>query len=224
MQNFERGTYRLLLSSLITLYSLSGMAQLKSVKLYLDAGAAVPTNKDLSEVFTTGVNLYAGAELPLMNQRLFVQPIGGMKWYFKEITQENSLTEHFRTWKAGVAFSYNLVSIKQINISPLIRFDYNWSSNYYSETYNYDFYSNTSSVALSDKYLKGTGISYDLGIKLQKKKWYLKIDHEFFKPVLNVNEQLRSEAYGQGFLIPATYTYNMNSLNLTIGYQIIPLR
>jgi hypothetical protein len=224
MRCFEQKVLQLSLFFLCSFFSLEGIAQIKNIRLYLDAGAAVPTNNDLGAVFTVGMNAAIGPVIPLLNDKLCVQPLGGMKWYFKQIEQENSLTEHFRTWKGGVSLSYKAFRTARTHFSPLLRLDYNWCSNYYSKTYDYDIYSGMSSIALSDKYLKGKSISYDIGLKIERPKWSLKIDHEFFRPSLKVNEKLRSEAYNQGFSIPGNYTYNLNSLNLTIGYQLIPVR
>jgi hypothetical protein len=224
MECFERRVVQFVFTLVFSFFSFKGVSQLKNIKLFLEAGAAIPANKDLNNVFTAGVNGAIGPVISVLDEKLSIQPLGGMKWYFKQVKEENSLTEHFRTWKAGVSVSYTVVGFKGIQLSPLLRLDYNWSSNYYSETYDYNVYNGMSSIALSDKYLKGNGISYDIGMKIQRPNWYLKIDHEFFKPTLTVNEKLRSEAWNQGFFIPENYTYNLNSFNLTIGYQIIPVR
>lgn len=127
----------------------------KALGIDLDFGASIPTNKQINEVFHVGLASSLGLNIPpLQWNGLELKPVGGVKWYYKQSEEVNSVTEHFRTWKAGAELQYDLTTYKHVGFYPYVRIDHNWSANYYSETFNYDPWSNTGSTAYSDKYFK----------------------------------------------------------------------
>jgi hypothetical protein len=190
------------------------------VKLDVGIGPSIPTATDVSSVYTAALNISAGPQIRVIkNKELYIQPVGGIKWYFKQISDQNSLTENFRTWKAGLEFLYRY-SKKDISIFPLFRIDYNWCANYFSETYDYNIATNTSSTAVSDNYLSGNGLSYEIGVKIKKDQYYLKLGYEFFTPVLNVNPKVIQEGLNDGFIVAPQHPFNFNTINIGLGIFI----
>jgi hypothetical protein len=190
------------------------------VKLDIGIGASIPTDADVSSVYTAALNMSAGPQIQVIKDKeLYIQPVGGVKWYFKQISDQNSLTENFRTWKAGLQFLYRF-NKKDISIFPLFRIDYNWCANYFSETYNYDIATNTSTGAVSDNYLSGNSFSYEVGAKIKKDEYYLKLSYELFTPTLNVNPKVIQEGLNDGFIVAPQHQFNFNTINISLGIDI----
>lgn len=213
----------------LTLFSITTFSQAISEKnsgnqfgITAELGLSVPSDKKINDVFNAGLNVAIGFKIPpFQKTRFSLKPVLGAKWYFKEIESTNSFTEHFRTWKAGLELQYSIFSNEHISLYPFVRIDHNWSANYYSKNYNYNPWTNTSSVAYSDKYLKGTGISYDAGCKIIfKNKWYLKADYEFYKPELRIDSKLIEASLADGYYVEAKQKLNFSSLNITAGINI----
>lgn len=194
----------------------------KALGIDLDFGASLPTNNQINDVFHAGLASGLGLNIPpLQWNGLELKPVGGIKWYYKQVEEVNSVTEHFRTWKAGGELQYYLTDYKQVAFYPYLRVDHNWSANYYSETYNYDPWSNTSSTAYSDKYFKGTGLSYTAGIKaVFDDYWYVKLDYEYYKPTLDLNQQIIETAEWEGIYVAPSHQFNFNALSLSIGFDL----
>lgn len=193
----------------------------KALGIDLDFGASMPTNKQINEVFHVGLASSLGLNIPpLQWNGLELKPVGGVKWYYKQIEEVNSVTEHFRTWKAGAELQYDLTTYKHVGFYPFLRIDHNWSANYYSETYNYDPWSNTGSTAYSDKYFKGTGLSYTAGIKALFDDWYIKLDYEYHKPTLDLNKEIIEAAEWEGIYVAPTHQFNFSALSISFGYDL----
>jgi hypothetical protein len=187
-----------------------------------EMGASMPANKSTRDVYFFGLNASAGVKITaLKSQKLWIKPLGGIKWYYKEIEKENSITDHFRVLKAGLEFQYSIPAGGDFTFYPLLRFDHNWCANYFSATYSTGIGSNYSRVEKSEKFLTGTGFSADAGIRMQHNRWYLKLDYGLFKPQLHVSQQLIDEAYGEGYIIAPTRQFNFNSFNLSFGSDLI---
>ena len=187
----------------------------------LAIGGAYPLNKKTNNTFHLGINFILAGNLPALQfQKLNVKPAIGMKWYYKEIQEVNQVTEHLRTWKAGLQVEYDVVKLKTLQLSPIIKLDYNWTSNYFSETYYYDPWTNTSTTATTSKYLKGTGISCDVGLKGKFRQFFIQFNYEYYKPELNVHPDIISNAMNEGIIIAPRHRYNFNSLNLAAGISV----
>lgn len=182
-----------------------------------DLGAAIPTHKNLKNVFDLGFDFNAGFAINVLRSKLYVKPIGGVKWYFKKIEDVNSVTEHLRTWKVGIEMRYYCLKKDGWMLAPYIRLDNNWSSNYYSAS-SYNPFTKQTSGDVSDNFLEGKGFSFAIGQLISFKNIYLKIDYEFFSPTMKVSQVILDDAYSQGIIIDPTSVYNLNSLDLTVGY------
>jgi hypothetical protein len=189
-----------------------------------DLGGAIPTNGSISNVFHLGMDVSMGPKLALTKKRnLWLKAVGGFRLYAKSSDvvgssgDSNSVTEHFTTWKAGLEIQYFVYQGHRFSIEPLARIDYNWSSNYYSETIGYDPTSNTTTIGKSDNALSGNGVSYDLGLRVRKGLLYLKLDYEYYRPKLTVNKDLVADAATEGFIIPSSQTFDLSSFNFGLG-------
>jgi len=203
----------------------SSIAQKKTTALKPDRfgfdlsfGVAVPTSKAVNDVFYTGLDASLGFKIAVLNsKKLWIKPLGGTKLYSKKAGSDNAVREAFRTWKAGIELQYRAADVKKFSFYPLLRADYNWCSNYFSKTYDYDITTNSQTIAISDNYLKGTGYSFDAGIMITRKTLYLKIDYEYSKPTLNVHPDFIKAARDLGIIVPASTKLNCSSLNIGLG-------
>src|SRR5687767_3527162 len=50
----------------------------------IDAGFASPANAELSDVFKGGLNASIGFKTAFLKNKLWVRPLGGLKYYFKD--------------------------------------------------------------------------------------------------------------------------------------------
>lgn len=182
-----------------------------------DLGTAIPMHQNLKNVFDLGLDINVGFAINILSENIFLKPSGGVKWYFKQIEDVNSVTEHLRTWKAGLELRYYCLKKGKWKLAPYINVNHNWSSNYYSESHRNPF-TNQTSGATSDKYLKGSGLSFAVGSMLNYESIYLKINYEIFNPTLIVNQSIVDAAYGQGIIVEPKQTLNLSSLNITFGY------
>jgi hypothetical protein len=187
----------------------------------IEIGGAFPLGPDFKEVFGAGLNFSVGPKITMdKNNRLWVKPTGGVKWYFKEIEEQNSVTEHFRTWKAGVEVQYSIPAGKTFTLFPLLRLDHNWCANYFSATYRTGFGPYDTEVERSEKFLTGKGFSADLGLKVAWDRWFAKLHYEHFQPTLNVNPVVMQESVNEGFVIDSQKDFKLSSLNLSVGTSL----
>lgn len=182
-----------------------------------ELGAAVPMHKDLSSAFDLGLTMNVGIGINLYNEKLYIRPGGGVKWYFKEVENVNSVTEHLRTWKGGLEVRYYVHKKGDWLLAPYISVDYNASNNYYSAS-SYNPFNNQTTSATSSDYLEGKGISVALGLILNVERTYFKLNYEFYNPSLNVNPEVVAAAYQEGIIIEPNQTMNLSSLTLSVGY------
>ena len=187
-----------------------------------DAGMALPTAKAVNSIFYTGGNLSLGFKMAVLpNKRLWIKPTGGAKFYVKQTTSDNTVSETFRTWKAGIELQYKAGGSRKFSLYPLIRIDHNWCSNYLSKTYAYDPATNSQTIAISDNFLSGHGYSFDAGMMIVRSPgWYLKIDYEYFNPTLKVNTQFINDMQAEGFAVPSATKYNCSTLNIGLGINL----
>lgn len=196
-----------------------GLSAQKKVGFDWDVGAALPMSSDLKNVFDVGLSMNLGLPINLAKEKLYLRPVIGVKWFFKEV--ENSVQEHFRTGKTGLEIQYKVKSFDSMPLSlyPIIRVDYNWSSNYYSKD-SYNPISNTNSTATSSNFLQGNDASYAVGVMARFERVYLKIDYEIYMPTLTVDSEIVSEALDDGIIIAPTQKLDLNTLTISLGYTM----
>lgn len=188
--------------------------------LDIELGAGQLTGRGVSKIYGPGIRAVAGPRIGLDdNDRLWVRVNGGVYWSFKQIEEENKVTDHLRIFKAGVQMQYALFKT-QPALSLLAGADYNWCANYYSAVTRYDWYTRSYDIKRSDKFLRGNGISMEAGARLNFDNWYLKLAYEYYQPRLAVLEDLVMDMRSYGYSVPDTYTYNLSSINLCMGFQL----
>ncbi len=183
-----------------------------------DLGVSIPMHKDLKDLYQAGLNLSIGPSIFFKDEKMSLKPVAGLNWYYKEIEDVNSVTEHIRTWKVGLEGRYMVLRKNDFSLSPTLRVDHNWLSNYYSETYEHNFITNTSTSATSANLLEGKSFSVATGLMARNKNLYFKIDHEFFFPELQVNEAILASASAQGLIVEPSRKFNFSSLTVSVGY------
>jgi hypothetical protein len=183
-----------------------------------DLGVSIPAHHDLKDLYNAGLNISLGPSFFFNDEKVSLKPAAGLKWYYKEVEDVNSVTEHIRTWKAGLEGRYMVLKKNDFSLSPILRVDYNWLSNYYSETYEHNFITNTSTSASSANLLEGKSFSVTTGLMARNKNLYFKLDNEFFSPKLQVNEAILTSASAQGVIVEPSRRFNFSSLTVSVGY------
>jgi hypothetical protein len=185
----------------------------------IDAGAASPNNRELSDVFKGGINASIGIKTAFLKNKLWVRPLGGMKYYFKSINWGGTGREAFRTWKAGVELQYNAFAVKNFTFYPIFRFDNNWSSSQLTQMVaDKDA---TVPFKTTHDVLTGSGYSFDAGIMvMHTRDLYVKLDYEYYKPDLKVNPEFVREMLEAGYRMPENKVFNCSSINLSVGVNL----
>jgi hypothetical protein len=187
--------------------------------LDVDAGFASPANTELSDVFKGGLNASIGFKTAFFNDNLWVRPVGGLKYYFKQVNLGETHREAFRTWKGGIELQYKVYTIGKFAIVPIVRVDQNMSSSQFTKVGEEK--SETEGIKTTGKILTGSGISFDGGVMLVRSgDLYLKLDYEYYKPDMKVNADYVSEMLARGYLMPANKVYDCSSINLSIGVNL----
>lgn len=192
----------------------------KTLGIDLGIGAASPIHSETRKTLALGWTASLGFNTSFLQfNKLTLRPVAGLKWYMKEIAEVNSVTEHFRSFKAGLQVEYAAFAEKNIRFSPIVRIDYNWSKNYFSKS-TYNPWSNFSTVTYSDYFLRGSAVSADLGLRANIGKYYVQVHYEHYQPELDVNPFFVEDAKHQGMIIPSSHKYNFSSVNLAVGFNL----
>lgn len=186
----------------------------------LGVGAASTIGSKTRDALAFGWTAALGINTSFLQfNKLSLRPVAGVKWYAKEIEEENAVTEHFRSFKAGLQVEYEAFASKHVRFSPITRVDYNWSKNYFSKT-SYNPWSDFTTVTNSEYYLRGSAVSADLGLRVYIDEFYVQLHYEHYQPELDVNPSLIEDAKSQGMIIPSSHKYNFSSVNLTAGFNL----
>ncbi|HEY8894225.1 MAG TPA: hypothetical protein VIM79_05405 [Niastella sp.] len=184
-----------------------------------DAGIASPNNAALSDIFKAGINGSLGIKTAFLNNKLWVRPHGGLKYYFKNVEMGETRREAFRTWKAGIELQYNAYTLKKFSFYPILKVNQNWSSSQFTKLA--DDKANSTAVQTTANVLKGTGYSFGGGIMVvHSGDLYVKLDYEYYKPDLKVSPDLIREMLAAGYLMPDHKVYDCSSINLSIGVNL----
>jgi hypothetical protein len=186
----------------------------------VDAGFASPNNRELSDAFKGGLNASIGVKTAFLKNKLWVRPVGGLKYYFKKVELGESRREAFRTWKAGLELQYLAHTVNKFTFFPILRVDQNWSSSHFTKLTDEDKSGNTA-IQTTDKLLTGSGISFDAGIlAVRSGDLYVRLDYEYYKPDLTVNPALVQEMMAAGYTMADHKVYNCSSINLSVGVNL----
>ena len=198
---------------LLSVTTLSAQEKLP-VFLELEAGVERFGGSTMHSVFPTGMNLKAGPVFALANeQRLRLRPQAGVKLFFNEI--DEWVTEQLLVTKLGGQVSYDVFYLGQVTFFPYLAADFNWVSNYDAESDGGS--GEDESITYSDSYLKGSGFSKEVGLRVQVHGWYVKMGYEFFKPRLKARRNIIADDLASGYLTPKSHPFNFNTVNISIG-------
>ncbi|SKB47633.1 hypothetical protein SAMN05660226_01544 [Parapedobacter luteus] len=189
-------------------------AQEKSpVFLELEGGVERFSDAPLRSVFPGGINLTLGPAFSVADQgRLRLRPQTGIKLFFNELDEWT--TEHLRVIRLGGQASYDAFFVGQTTFFPYFAIDFNWVANYDAES---AAAGDGERVSFSDNYLKGSGISQALGLRMQYREFYVKLGYEFFYPRLKVEKKVMNDDVAAGYITPTSYPFNFNVINLSLG-------
>jgi hypothetical protein len=185
----------------------------------IDAGYANPGNADVSDAFKGGLNTSIGIKTAFLKDKLWVRPVGGLKYYWKSANLGETKREAFRTWKAGLEFQYKAYTLNKWSFFPILRADQNWSANNVTPTS--DKTEGTPAFTTNGKVLTGSGYSFDVGIMVVRSgDLYVKLDYESYKPEMTVSPELVQEMLSNGMIIQDKKVFNCSSINLSVGVNL----
>jgi hypothetical protein len=186
----------------------------------IDAGFASPANAELSDVFKGGLNVSVGFKTAFLKNKLWLRPLGGLKYYWKDANLGENRREAFRTWKAGIELQYKAYTHKKYSFFPILRVDNNWSVNQFTKLSD-EITSAEPIYETSDKMLTGSGMSFDAGIMVVRSgDLYVKLDYEYYKPEMTVNPEQVKAMLAAGLIIQEKKVYNCSSINLSVGINL----
>jgi len=184
----------------------------------IDAGFSNP-GADLKEAFKGGLAASIGFKTAFLKDKLWLRPVGGLKYYWKTANLGEDKREAFRTYKAGLELQYNAYKKNNYTFFPFIRLDENFSAN--NITPKSDEKSGTAPFNTNGKVLSGSSYSVDAGIMVVRSgDLYVKLDYEYYKPELTVSPELVQEMLTAGMYMPTKKVYNCSSINLSVGVNL----
>lgn len=189
----------------------------RSVPVFLEGEFGIDRFSDASvrSVFPAGAAFRLGAAFALGDQeRLRLRPQGGVTFFGNKIDEE--VTEQLLVIKAGVQVSYDAFFLGRTTFFPYLGVDYNWVSNFDMESYGED------EVSYSKSYLHGTGISQEVGVRVQVGEWYAKVGYALFRPRLRVRRSIIDDDLSSGYRTPSSHVFSFNSFNISVGFSIRP--
>ena len=184
----------------------------------IDAGFSNPSG-DLKEAFKGGLAASIGFKTAFLKDKLWLRPVGGLKYYWKNAELGETKREAFRTYKAGLELQYNAYTKNSYTFFPIIRVDENFSSN--NITPKSDDKTTTAQFNTNGKVMSGSSYSIDAGIMVVRSgDLYVKLDYEYYKPELTVSPELIQEMLTAGLYMPTKKVYNCSSINLSVGVNL----
>jgi len=197
---------------------LSAQEALEKFPVFLDAevGASRFASSAMHSVFPVGANLTAGPVFAFGDQwRLRARPQVGITFFSNRI--DEWVTEQLLIVKLGGQVSYDAFYLGQVTFFPYVAADFNWVANFDAEEVGEG---DDTNVTYSDSYLKGTGFSQEVGVRVQAREWYIKLGYEFFNPRLKVRQNIIDDDLTSGYLTPPNHRFNFNSFNITVGAML----
>lgn len=198
--------------------SVSGLYAQEKFPVFLDAeiGAERFTASAMHSIFPVGASLKVGPVFAFGDQwRLRLRPHAGVTFFSNKI--DEWVTEQLLIVKLGGQVSYDLFYLGQATFFPYLTADFNWVANYDAEQ---EGDGDDANITYSDSYLKGTGFSQEMGLRVQIREWYVKLGYEFFNPRLKVRKDIIDDDLASGYITPRNHRFNFNSVNITVGAML----
>ena len=201
----------------VLLFAVLSLRAQQSVPVYLEGeiGGRLFSNASIRSVFPAGAAFRLGAALALADEgRLRLRPQGGVTFFSNQIDED--ITEQLLVVKGGMEVSYDAYFVGRTTFFPYAALDYNWVFNFDMESYGED------DVSYSENYLRGNGLSQEVGLRVQVGEWYVKAGYEFFKPRLRVQRSLINDDLESGYVTPSSHVFLLNTVNISVGFSIQP--
>ncbi|MGV3761926.1 hypothetical protein [Parapedobacter sp.] len=184
----------------------------------LDAEVGVDrfTASTMHSIFPVGANLKLGPVFAFGDQwRFRMRPHAGVTFFSNEI--DDWVTEQLLIVELGGQVSYDAFYFGQATFFPYVAADFNWVGNFDAEQ---EGDGDDTDVTYSDSYLRGTGFSQEMGLRIQVREWYVKLGYEFFRPRLKIQKEIIEDDLASGYITPRTHRFNFNSFNMTVGAML----
>jgi len=186
------------------------------VLLDAEIGASRFTSPATRSVFPLGANLKVGPVFAFGDQwRFRLRPQVGVTFFSNRI--DDWVTEQLLIVKLGGQVSYDAFYLGQATFFPYLAADFNWVANFDAEEVGEG---DDTNVTYSDSYLKGTGFSQEVGVRVQVREWYVKLGYEFFSPRLQVRQDVINDDLASGYITPPNHRFNFNSFNISVGAML----
>lgn len=182
----------------------------------LEGGLSVFHAKSMRADFPVGLMLDLGTELSTgQDLRVRLRPQVGVRFFSHDI--ERNVDEQFRQIRVGGTFSYDAYFRGQTSFFPFVSLNYNWVDNYDAETVGHDS-EGRPNVITSDSFIKGSGLSTTLGLKIQHQRFFVRGGYELFTPLLNVRYAEEVEQVVQHYY--RRESFDLSAFKLSIGYVL----
>ena len=194
-----------------------GLRAQQSLPVYLEGelGGSRFSQASVRSVFPAGAAFRLGAAFALTDEeRLRLRPQGGVTFFSNQL--DENVAEQLLIIKAGVQVSYDAYFVGRTTFFPYVSLDYNWVTNFDMESYGED------DVSYSENYLRGNGLSQEVGLRVQVGEWYVKAGCEFFKPRLRVQRSLINDDLESGYITPPSHAFSLHTVNISVGFSIRP--
>lgn len=186
------------------------------VLLDAEAGANRFTSSTLHAVFPVGASLKVGPVFAFGDQwRFRLRPHAGVTFFSNKI--DEWVTEQLLIVKLGGQVSYDAFYLGQATFFPYVAADFNWAANFDAET---EGDGDDANITYSDSYLRGTGFSQEVGLRVQMRQWYVKAGYAFFRPRLKVRKDIIDDDLASGYITPPNHRFNFNSVNIAVGVML----
>ncbi len=202
----------------VLMLSVSGVSAQEKFPVFLDAevGGVRFTEPAMHSVFPVGASLKVGPVFAFGDQwRFRLRPHAGVTFFSNKI--DDWITEQLLVVKLGGQVSYDAFYLGQATFFPYLAGDFNWVANFDAEE---EGDGDDTNVTYSDSYLKGTGFSQEVGLRVQVREWYVKLGYEFFRPRLKIRKDMIEDDLASGYRTPRNHRFHFNSFNITVGAML----
>ncbi|QNL50026.1 hypothetical protein H8S90_25645 [Olivibacter sp. SDN3] len=195
-------------------------AQQKRLNFEVEGGISRYQSNEINGIFPLGINLFFGPKWVIGTaERIYIKGSIGIKWHFHNL--DDNFTEHLATLRGGPEFQYEAFTWGDMVLIPTFKLDFAWCTNFDTQGNIYDAINDEFVNVHSEDYMSGWGLGRELGLKVEiKRRWYLRTSFELFRPRLVVRNTVIQGDMGASYIHLPAKSFNLNSFNLTIGFNI----
>lgn len=198
-------------------FAIYSQAQPRFAGFEMELGASMFMNKRVRDVFPAGINFFIGPKWALgSNEKLILKGVLGTKWYMQKLP--DGYLEHLGTIRIGPEFQYRFPVSDYVTLSPTLKIDYVWCTNFDTEGGIYDAWNDEPAYVLAERYMRGWGIGTELGLKVAfREKWFIRFSYEVLNARFKIlNSDLQGDL-GKDYIDRRYKSFELSTLNLTFG-------